>query len=102
MTFALVATMRDGLLRRSEAAALLWSDIEFRDDETGRLTIRHSKTDQEGEGAIQFIAKDTVKALKAHSQATPETRSVSSGSAPGHTVSARIAAAARAAGLEGR
>ena len=98
---ALVATMRDGLLRRSEAAALRWSDIEFRDDETGRLTIRHSKTDQEGEGAIQFIAKDTVKALKAiPGDAGNEERVF--GIRTGHTVSARIAAAARAAGLEGR
>ena len=29
---ALLATLRDGLLRRSEAAALTWGDVEFRDD----------------------------------------------------------------------
>ena len=29
---ALLATLRDGLLRRSEAAALTWGDVEFRND----------------------------------------------------------------------
>ncbi len=48
---ALVRVMRDGLLRRSEAAALTWADIEAAEDGSGRLTLRRSKTDQDGEGA---------------------------------------------------
>ena len=39
------------MLRRSEAAALVWGDIEFRADGTARVTVRRSKTDQEGTGA---------------------------------------------------
>lgn len=47
---ALVSLMSDALLRVSEAAALLVEDIEEAEDGSGRLTIRHSKTDQEGVG----------------------------------------------------
>ena len=98
---ALISTMRDALLRRSEAAALRWSDVEFRDDGTARITIRWSKADQEGEGAVQFISRYSAKALKAiRGDARDDERVF--GIRTGHTVSARIAAAARAAGLEGR
>ena len=41
---ALVYVMRDGLLRRSEAAALRWADLENAEDGSGRLLIRRSKT----------------------------------------------------------
>ena len=34
----IASVMRDALLRRSEAAALTWADIERRPDGTGRLT----------------------------------------------------------------
>ena len=61
---ALASTMRDGLLRRSEAAALTWGDVELRADGTGRLLIRRSKTDQEGEGAVQYLGKDAAAALR--------------------------------------
>jgi integrase len=57
-----------GALRRSELVALDVADIE--ETETGLLvTIRHSKTDQEGEGATIAIARGDVacpvKALRA-------------------------------------
>ena len=42
MDVAIASTMRDGLLRRSEAAALAWGDIELRSDGTGRLNIRRT------------------------------------------------------------
>ena len=42
---ALASVMRDAMLRRSEAAALEWADVELRPDGSGRLTIRRSKTD---------------------------------------------------------
>lgn len=48
-------------LRRSELAALQLSDVTFVEDGL-KLTIRHSKTDQEGEG--QVIAVPTGKVLK--------------------------------------
>ena len=58
---ALMSVMSDALLRVSEAASLQVSDIGYESDGTGRLTIRRSKTDQEGEGSMQFLGKDTVQ-----------------------------------------
>ena len=49
---ALVAVMRDGLLRRSEAADLLWDDVERAPDGSERLIVRRSKTDQAAEGRM--------------------------------------------------
>ena len=60
---ALIGAMRDGLLRRSEAAALVWGDIVPWEDGTGRMTIRRSKTDQAGEGFTAFLSADTMRAL---------------------------------------
>ena len=55
---ALLAVMSDGLLRVSEAAALEAADLEAEGAST--LTIRRSKTDQEGAGAVQYIGGPTV------------------------------------------
>ena len=52
---ALCSVMSDAGLRRSEASALLWADVDKAEDGSGRLTIRHSKTDKEGEGAVVAI-----------------------------------------------
>ena len=41
---ALASVMRDALLRRSEAAALTWADVESRRDGSARVTVRRSKT----------------------------------------------------------
>ena len=48
-------------LRRSELVALEWRDLELVDKGL-KLTLRHSKTDQEGEG--QVIAVPAGKTLK--------------------------------------
>ena len=61
---ALICLMRDALLRVSEAAALTWSDLEAEADGTGRLLIRRSKTDTEGEGAIAFVSASTMSKLR--------------------------------------
>lgn len=95
---ALCSVMRDALLRRSECAALRWTDIEFRANGAGRLHIHRSKTDQEGVGNVQFLSRETVRALRKIMPAEPE------GSVFGlcaASIRNRIAAAARAAGLEG-
>ena len=42
---AIIGVMADGSLRRSEAAALTWSDIEIWPDGSARITIRKSKLD---------------------------------------------------------
>ncbi len=98
---ALLETMHNGLLRRSEAVALRWRDLEFQDDGTARVTIRRSKTDQEGTGAVQFIGRDATAALKAIRGDADDNDRVF-GLRSGRAVSNRIAAAARAAGLKGR
>lgn len=98
---ALCSVMRDGLLRRSEAAALRWGDIATEADGSGRLTIRHSKTDPAGIGAVQYLGKQAMRDLAAirPADAAP--------TAPVFCLSAsqiqrRIAAAAQAASLNGR
>ena len=55
MDLALLSVLRDGLLRRSEASELRWSDMEFRDDGEALLHIPQSKTDQEAEGTVLYI-----------------------------------------------
>ena len=60
----IAATMRDGLLRISEAAALTWADVEVRSNGSGRLTMRRSKTDQEGEGVVLYLGKPMIAALR--------------------------------------
>lgn len=109
---ALLLTMRDGMLRRSEAAALTWGDVADAGDGSGRLTIRRSKTDQEGEGAMLWLAERTMAALAAHvaeadrSPAAPVftgTRGRRAGEAlSGAAVGAIVRRAAEAAGLSGR
>lgn len=55
-TLAIIAVMRDGLLRGGELCALRVKDFEPQDDGTARLKIRRSKTDQEGEGAVVWLS----------------------------------------------
>ena len=102
---ALISVMRDALLRRSEAIALRWADVEFRDDGTALVTIRRSKTDQEGEGAVQFIGSDATAALSAIRPDDEDEAAVSAqqvfGLQTGESVARRIRAAAKAAGLKG-
>ena len=64
MDIALVSLMRDGMLRRSEAAGLTWGDLFEQGDGTGRLTVARSKTDQEGEGVVLFVSAATMEALR--------------------------------------
>ena len=61
---ALASLMRDGMLRRSEAASLTWGDLLEEGDGTGRLTVARSKTDQEGEGVVLFVAAVMMEALR--------------------------------------
>ena len=50
-----MSVMRDALLRRSEAAALTWADVAFRSDGSARVTVRRSKSDQDGTGATLYV-----------------------------------------------
>ena len=71
--WALLRLMRDCLLRRSEASAARWRDLEREPDGTGRFTVPCSNTDQQnGEGAGLFVTTKTMKALLAIRPAFPK------------------------------
>ena len=97
---ALLATLRDGLLRRSEAADLTWSDIAFRDDGAALITLRRSKTDQEAEGVVLYVGREAAQALLASRPATELLDHGASvfGMTTRH-IGNRVKAAAEAAGL---
>ena len=97
---ALVAVMRDALLRRSEAAALTWGDLETAADGSGRLMVQNSKTDQSGEGSVLYLSPATMDALSQIRPATPGPERSVFGLSP-RQINRRIAAAARAAGAQG-
>ena len=94
---AVISVMRDAMLRISEAAALIWSDVATEADGTGRLLIRQSKTDAEGAGAVAFLSAPTMSALSLIRNLAEGAASVF-GLRP-NQISARIKQAARAAGL---
>ena len=62
---ALVAVLSDGGLRRSEAVALTWGDVQRWDDGSGRITVIRSKTDAEAQGAVVAITLVAMEALDA-------------------------------------
>ena len=97
LDIALISLMRDAMLRVSEAAALTWRDIESQADGTGRLLIRRSKTDAEGQGTVAFLSAPTMAALALIRNEAFTDHSVL-GLRP-NQISARIKQAARAAQL---
>ena len=93
----MICLMPDAVLRVSEAAAVKWEDVEVQADGLGRLMIRRSRTEPEGEGAIAFISRLTIKSLNTFRNCATD-----SDSAIGlrtNQVSRRIKQAAWAAGL---
>ena len=67
---AILAVMSDALLRVSELVALDCRDVESIEDGTGRVTIRASKTDQTGEGSVQYLRASTVRRVATWLEAT--------------------------------
>lgn len=57
---ALVAVAYDTLLRRSELVSLRIEDLARAEDGSGSVLVRRSKGDQEGEGAVKYLAPDTM------------------------------------------
>ena len=51
-----IAVLSDGGLRRSEADALTWGDVQRWADGSGRITVIRSKTDAEAQGALAAAA----------------------------------------------
>ena len=105
--------MSDAMLRVSEVAALDCADLATETDGSGRLTIRYSKTDQKGEGAVQFIGSPTVRRVQvwlaaAGHRAGPMFRRVRRGAVVGNeriadrSLRRIIARRAADAGVEGR
>ena len=97
LDIALVGLMRDGLLRVSEAAALVWNDLGAEPDGTGRLLVRRSKTDADGAGVVLFVSASTMADLRAIRNNKADSDSIF-GLRP-NQISKRIKAAAKAAGL---
>lgn len=97
LDIALISLMRDAMLRVSEAAALTWQDVEAAADGSGRLLIRRSKTDPQGEGAVAFLSHETMAALDRLRGDAPTGQPLF-GLRP-NQIATRIAQAAEAAGL---
>ena len=98
---ALLSVLRDGLLRRSEAAELRWGEMEFKEDGAALLHVRRSKTDPEAEGVVLYIGQEAAQALQS---IVPEDAAVVDPAAPVFGLSAsqigrRVKAAAKAASL---
>ena len=96
LDLAIIGVMADDGLRRSEAAALTWGDVELWADGTGRLTIQKSKN--QVEPATVAVTAATARALQ---DIRPDDIDLA---APvfgltGETLANRVRAAARAAGL---
>lgn len=97
LDIAMVSLMRDAMLRVSEASSVKWEDIEAQPDGTGRLLIKRSKTDPEGEGAVAFLSSQTMNALNSMRDGSLDSDFVL-GLRP-NQISKRIKQAAQAAGL---
>ena len=96
MPHAIIRMMRDCQARVSEAAALTWQQVELRPAGSGTITFRHPKTDAD---TTACLAPATVAALdKLRRGATAAERLFGLSASQ---IKRRIAAAARAAGLEG-
>ena len=59
---AIILTMRDAMLKASEAAELTWEDVEFLEDGTGSLRVRHA--DEETTDTVP-LSRETAQALRA-------------------------------------
>ncbi len=94
-----------GGLRRSEVAAVRWADVtDARDGDGVLLTVRTSKTNQEGDAAdVRYLKNGAAKAIRTlradRPDAAPTDRVI--GLCP-LQIQRRFTAAARAAGIEAR
>ena len=90
--------------RRSEAAALTWADVSPATDVDGLLVrVRRSKTDQEGERTdVRFLKNGAARAVWALRPPAPDEHALVLGGLNGQSIARRIAAAAKAAGIEKR
>ena len=93
---AIIGVMADAGLRRSEAAALKWNDIEFWPDGIGRINIRKGK--KQPEPATVAATATTARSLR---EIQPDDTNPAAAlfRLTGETLANRVRAAASAAGL---
>ena len=110
---AIVAVMSDALLRVSELVALQTADVAPSNDGSATITVRRSKTDQDGEGTDLYIGPPTVARLTEWLRAAdiasgPLFRRIRRGGHPGtsalhpSSIASILAKRATAAGIGGR
>ncbi len=75
-------------LRRSEAAALAWGDIEASADGSGLLWVRRSKTDPEAEGSARYLPRRRWRRSRRSGRRRPVRRIPCSGSRSGRSAAA--------------
>ena len=104
---ALVALLFQGALRRSEAADLQWGDVAIGTDGQGvRVHVRYSKTDQEGVNSdVRYLNgefADAVRRLRDESGGVNDPEQPVFCGLNGASLSRRLSAAAKAAGIDRR
>ena len=101
---ALAAVLFQGALRRSEAAALEWRDIAPATTAGAiLLTVRRSKTDQEGTAAdVRYLKDAAAKAVLALQPADVDPPARVFGGLTPQQLGRRFTAAAQAAGIAAR
>ena len=93
---AVIGVLADGGLRRSEAAALTWGDVELWNDGTGRITVQ--KVKNQVESATVAVTAATARALREIRPKDADPAAPVFG-LTGEALANRVRAAARAAGL---
>ncbi len=96
LDLAIIGVLADGGLRRSEAAALSWGDVELWDDGTGRITVQKGKN-QPAPPTVAFT-ESTARALQEILPKDSDPAAAVFG-LTGEALANRVRAAARAAGL---
>ncbi len=99
---ALALLLSDTGLRRSEAAALDWSDVTNWPDGSGRINVRRSKTDQTGSGSTVYATPRAMAALNAIRPTQALVQGAVFGGLSPAQISRRIQSAATHAGLTGQ
>ncbi len=61
---ALLCVAYETLARRGELVAIEVKDIDFHPDGTGQALIRRGKTDQQGQGRVAYLSRETCRWLK--------------------------------------
>ena len=95
---ALCLLVRDAGLRRSEAAAITWADVDAWPDGSGRLTILRSKTNRTGEPEVVAISSAGMMALEDIRPDDPDPHATVFGMSE-RQIARRIKGAAKHAGL---